>query len=216
MLMQNVLPVAASQRLALDPKVSAVLSQSQPGAVNFYPSDATIYAQGDNAGHLYMVEFGTVRISRITADGRRQITSFCLAGDVFGLEEGDEHEFSAESVDGAGIRVLRPLNASRFAESLLSLALRRFTQVQKHILLLGRLGANEKMAHFLVDMMDRQGGDDIVNLPMQRGDIADYLGITFETVSRVLRVFKDRGIIRLNTISQVEILDEDSLVMMAA
>jgi CRP/FNR family nitrogen fixation transcriptional regulator len=216
MLMQNVLPVAASQRLALDPKVSAVLSQSQPGAVNFYPSDATIYAQGDNAGHLYMVEFGTVRISRITADGRRQITSFCLAGDVFGLEEGDEHEFSAESVDGAGIRVLRPLNAARFAESLLSLALRRFTQVQKHILLLGRLGANEKMAHFLVDMMDRQGGDDIVNLPMQRGDIADYLGITFETVSRVLRVFKDRGIIRLNTISQVEILDEDSLVMMAA
>jgi CRP/FNR family nitrogen fixation transcriptional regulator len=214
--MQNVLPVAASQRLALDPKVSAVLSQSQPGAVNFYPSDATIYAQGDNAGHLYMVEFGTVRISRITADGRRQITSFCLAGDVFGLEEGDEHEFSAESVDGAGIRVLRPLNAARFAESLLSLALRRFTQVQKHILLLGRLGANEKMAHFLVDMMDRQGGDDIVNLPMQRGDIADYLGITFETVSRVLRVFKDRGIIRLNTISQVEILDEDSLVMMAA
>ena len=130
--------------------------------------------------------------------------------------EGDEHEFSAESVDGAGVRVLRPANSAAFAQSILSLALRRFAEVQKHILLLGRLGANEKMARFLVDLMERQGGDELINLPMQRSDIADYLGVTFETVSRVLRVLKDRGIIRLNTISQVEILDEDGLLEMAA
>ena len=72
------------------------------------------------------------------------------------------------------------------------------------------------MARFLVDLMERQGGDELINLPMQRSDIADYLGVTFETVSRVLRVLKDRGIIRLNTISQVEILDEDGLLEMAA
>lgn len=216
MLSNTVFQVAASPALTKDPKVNAVLTQSQPGAVAFYPVDATIYAQGDRGGPLYLVEFGTVRISRVTADGRRQITSFCLAGDVFGLEEGDEHEFSAESVDGAGIRVLRPANAVGFAQSVLSLALRRFAEVQKHILLLGRLGANEKMARFLVDLQERQGGDDLVDLPMQRSDIADYLGITFETVSRVLRVLKDRGIIRLNTISQVEILNEDGLVEMAA
>jgi len=216
MLSNTVFQVAASPALTKDPKVNAVLTQSQPGAVAFYPVDATIYAQGDRGGPLYLVEFGTVRISRVTADGRRQITSFCLAGDVFGLEEGDEHEFSAESVDGAGIRVLRPANTVGFAQSVLSLALRRFAEVQKHILLLGRLGANEKMARFLVDLQERQGGDDLVDLPMQRSDIADYLGITFETVSRVLRVLKDRGIIRLNTISQVEILNEDGLVEMAA
>lgn len=216
MLSNAAVTVAATPALARDPKVHALLTQSQPGAVTFYPAEATIYAQGDSAGPLYMVEFGTVRICRVTADGRRQITSFCLAGDVFGLEEGDEHEFSAESVDGTGIRVLRPANAAGFAQGVLSLALRRFAQVQKHILLLGRLGANEKMARFLVDLMERQGGDVIVNLPMQRSDIADYLGITFETVSRVLRVLKDRGIIRLNTISQIEILDEDGLIDMAA
>jgi CRP/FNR family nitrogen fixation transcriptional regulator len=215
MLSNAVFPVAPSPALAKDPKICAVLNQSQPGAVTFYPTDSTIYAQGDTAGHLYLVEFGTVRICRVTADGRRQITSFCLAGDVFGLEEGDEHEFSAESVDGAGVRALRPANAVGFAQSVLSLALRRFAQVQKHILLLGRLGANERMARFLVDMMERQGGDEIVNLPMQRSDIADYLGMTFETVSRVLRVLKDRGLIRLNTISQVEVLDEDGLAEMA-
>lgn len=210
------LPVAASPALARDPKINAVLCQSQPGAVSFYPTDATIYAQGDRSGPLYMVEFGTVRICRVTADGRRQITSFCLAGDVFGLEEGDEHEFSAESVDGAGIRILRPANAVGFAQSVLSLALRRFAQVQKHILLLGRLGANERMARFLVDLLERQGGDEVINLPMQRCDIADYLGLTFETVSRVLRVLKDRGLIRLNTISQIEVLDESGLIELAA
>jgi CRP/FNR family nitrogen fixation transcriptional regulator len=216
MLSHTVVPVAATPALAKDPKICALLAQSQPGAVTFYPLETTIYAQGDEGGPLYLVEFGTVRICRVTADGRRQITSFCLAGDVFGFEEGDEHEFSAESVDGAGIRVLRPVNSAAFAQSILSLAMRRFAEVQKHILLLGRLGANEKMARFLVDLLERQGGDEVINLPMQRSDIADYLGVTFETVSRVLRVLKDRGIIRLNKISQIEVLDEDCLLEMAA
>lgn len=215
MRLHNILSVAPSSSLTHDPRIGAVLSRSQPVTVVFYPVDATIYAQGDRGGALYLVEFGTVRISRVTADGRRQITSFCLPGDVFGLEDGDEREFSAESVDGAGVRALRPANNSGFAESVLSLALRGFAQVQKHILLLGRLGANERMARFLVDLMQRQGGDEIINLPMQRGDIADYLGMTFETVSRVLKVLKDRGLIRLNTISQIEVLDEDGLLELA-
>jgi CRP/FNR family transcriptional regulator, nitrogen fixation regulation protein len=211
----SVYPVAATSALAQDPKIGAVLAQSQPGPVSFYPVDRAIYAQGDRSGALYMVEFGMVRICRVTVDGRRQITSFCLAGDVFGLEDGTEHEFSAESVDGAGVRVLRPANSSGFAQSVLSLALRRFVQMQKHVLLLGRMSANEKMASFLLDLMDRQGGTEVINLPMQRCDIADYLGITFETVSRALRTLKERGIVRLNTISQLEVLDESGLAEMA-
>jgi CRP/FNR family nitrogen fixation transcriptional regulator len=208
--------VAATSTLAQDPKISAVLAQSQPGAVSFYPVDNTIYAQGDRTGSLYLVEFGMVRLCRVTADGRRQITSFCTAGDVFGLEDGDEHECSAESVDGAGVRILRAASSSGFAQSVLSLALRRFVQMQKHVLLLGRMSANEKMARFLLDLMERQGSDDVIDLPMQRNDIADYLGITFETVSRVLRVLKDRRVIRLNTVSQVELLDTDALIDIAA
>jgi CRP/FNR family nitrogen fixation transcriptional regulator len=215
MLSQKVFPVAASPAIAKDPRISAVLSQSHPGAVSFFPTDATIHAQGDQSGPLYLVEFGTVRVCRVTPDGRRQITSFCLAGDVFGLEQGDEHEFSAESVDGAGIRVLRPRDPAGFAQSAFSLAVRGYAQVQKHVLLLGRLGANEKVARFLIDLMERGGGDEIIDLPMQRSDIADYLGITFETVSRSLRTLKDRGIIRLKTVSQVEVLDEEALAEMA-
>jgi CRP/FNR family nitrogen fixation transcriptional regulator len=77
--------------------------------------------------------------------------------------------------------------------------------------LLGRLTANERMAAFLTDLHERQGEDGIVNLPMQRNDIADYLGMTFETVSRVLRVLKERGLIRLRSVDRVEILDADAL-----
>jgi CRP/FNR family nitrogen fixation transcriptional regulator len=157
------------------------------------------------------VEFGTVRICQLTPDGRRQITSFCYAGDVFGLEAGGEHEFYAESVDGAGIRVLRPANAAGFAQKLLSLTLRRFARMESHLVLLGRLSANEKMASFLCDLLERQASDDVINLPMQRADIADYLGLTFETVSRVLRVLKDKGIIRVTSVDRIDVIDADAL-----
>ncbi len=216
MLSQTTFPIVAATASAIqDPDVRALLAQSQPGAVNFYPTDAMIYAQGDAAGPLYLVEFGTVRICRLTSDGRRQITSFCYAGDIFGLEDGDEHQSYAESVDGTGLRTLRPTDNANFAQRLLSLALRRFARVQKHLLLLGRLSANEKMAQFLLDLLERQNSDDIVNLPMQRNDIADYLGMTFETVSRVLRVLKDRQLIRLNSVDQIEVLDLDGLAVLA-
>jgi CRP/FNR family nitrogen fixation transcriptional regulator len=215
MLTQTTFPIAATASTVQDPDVRALLDCCQPGNVTFYPVDATIYAQGDDAGPLYLVEFGTVRICRMTADGRRQITSFCTAGDVFGLEVGDEHESYAESVDGAGIRVLRPAQNDGFMQRLLGLALRRFSQIQRHVLLLGRLNANEKMASFLVYLLDRQGSEDVVNLPMQRNDIADYLGLTFETVSRVLRFLKDQRIIRLQSVDRIEILDLDALAALS-
>lgn len=216
MLSQDILPVAAVPGLIQDPKIKTLLAQSQGRGVKFYPADATIYSQGDPSTMLYMVEFGMVRICRVSPDGRRQITSFCLAGDVFGLEDGDEHDCSAESVDGTGVRVLCPANSAGFSQSILPLTLRRFAQMREHVLLLGRMSASEKMALFLFDLMQRQGGHDIIDLPMQRSDIADYLGITFETVSRVLRTFKESRIIRLNTISQIELLDPDALTEIAA
>jgi CRP/FNR family transcriptional regulator, nitrogen fixation regulation protein len=213
MFSQTTFQVAALSTIQ-DTDVRALLAQSQPGAVTFYPLDAMIYAQGDAAGPLYLVEFGTVRICQITPDGRRQITSFCYAGDVFGLEAGDEHEFYAESVDGAGIRVLRPTNDAGFAHRLLALALRRFARMQTHLVLLGRMSAKEKMANFLLDLLELQDSDAVVNLPMQRNDIADYLGLTFETVSRVLRVLKDQAIIRVQSVERIEVLDADALASM--
>lgn len=211
MLSQTAFAMPVVSNPVRDPEVQGLLAQCQPGVVSFYPVDATIYAQGDATGPLYLVEFGTVRICQLTPDGRRQVTSFCYTGDVFGLEAGDEHEFYAESVDGAGIRVLRPANAAGFAQKVLGLALKRFARMQAHLVLLGRLSANEKMARFLCNLLDQQESDAIINLPMQRADIADYLGLTFETVSRVLRVLRDRSLVRVTSVDRIEVLDVDAL-----
>ncbi len=191
--------------------ISELLSAMQPTAVTFYSPDQSIYGQGDGAGPLYLVEFGTVRICRLTADGRRQISAFHTAGEVFGFEAGLEHDSFAESVDGAGIRVLRPTCNGQPTASLLLLALKSLARTQHHLMVLGRRNAGERMAALLVDLAERQGNEPVVNLSMQRNDIADYLGITFETVSRILRTFKEQKLIRLRSISQIEILDLDTL-----
>jgi CRP/FNR family nitrogen fixation transcriptional regulator len=189
---------------------------TQATAATFYPENAVIYAAGDAAGALYLVEFGVVRICRLTADGRRQISGFLFAGDVFGFEVGDEHQFYAESVNGAGIRVLRSTDAERIAPKLLTLALDSLVRAQQHQLVLGRRSATEKLASFILDMMDRQDGEAIVGLPMQRNDIADYLGLTFETVSRALRVLKEGGTICVPSVSQIKVLDREALENLAA
>ena len=199
--------IAASSFPVRDSNVPTLLAEARPCAATFYGANEAIYAQGDKAGPLYLVEFGTVRIVRLTADGRRQINRFCFAGEVFGFEAAAEHHSYAESVDGAGIRVLRPATGGRFGASAMSLALQALTRAQDHLVLLGRMTATEKMAAFFLDLMERQDSDRFVDLPMQRNDIADYLGLTFETVSRVLRTLKDRKIIRLSRVDQVEVLD---------
>lgn len=195
---------------------SDVLSAMQPAAVTYFPEDAVIYAQGDKAGPLYFVEFGCVRICRMSADGRRQITAFHMAGEVFGFEAGEEHESYAESVDGTGIRALRTNCGAAPSASLLLLAVKSLARTQNHLMVLGRRNANERMAALLVDLNERQGGGVVVHLPMQRNDIADYLGITFETVSRILRFLKDQHIVRLKAVNEIEILDHEALLDMCA
>lgn len=193
------------------PELSELLAQTRPAAVTHYPENAIIYAQGEAASHLYLVEYGAVRIYRLTTDGRRQISAFHFAGEVFGFEADLEHHFYAESIDGAGIRMLRPNSGDDMAHSVLPLALRSLTRAQEHLLVLGRQNACERVAAFLLDLADRQGADELVDLPMQRADIADYLGLTFETVSRILRRLKDARIISVPSVKQIEILNVSAL-----
>ncbi|MDP1729631.1 MAG: helix-turn-helix domain-containing protein [Devosia sp.] len=183
----------------------------RPSTVTLHAENAVIYAQGAPAGPLYFVEFGAVRICRLTSDGRRQISAFHFAGEVFGFEADGEHHFYAESIDGAGIRVLRPTCADHMAANILPLALRSLTRAQEHLLVLGRQNAIERVAAFLLDLADRQDTGQFIELPMQRSDIADYLGLTFETVSRILRKLKDARIIRLPSTKQIEVLDFGAL-----
>ena len=127
------------------------------------------------------------------------------------FEAGTVHASSAESVDGAGIRVLRPASGDQPTGALLQMALQSLARTQHQLMLLGCRSANMRMAAFLFDLSERQGDDRLVHLPMQRNDIADYLGMTFETVSRALRYLKDHGIVRLRTIADIEILNRHAL-----
>ena len=185
---------------------SDLLTAMQPAAVTLFPADAAIYAQGDAAGReLYLVEFGTVRICRMTADGRRQITGFLTAGDVFGFEAGDEHDSYAESVDGAGIRILRPMAGQEPATAILRMALKSLARTQHQLMLLGCRSAHARMAAFLADLSERQGAERVVHLAMQRNDVADYLGMTIETVSRALSCMERKAFIELPSARKVRI-----------
>ncbi|MEQ1769526.1 MAG: helix-turn-helix domain-containing protein [Devosia sp.] len=212
-MLNQALPMTVASSPIRDGKTRDLVDRTGPGSVTFYPTDSIIYAQGEKSGQLYLVEFGAVRICRLTADGRRQINSFHFAGEVFGFEADDEHASFAESVDGAGVRILRPdgRDAVGVAQRILALALQGLTRLQEHLLLLGRMNADERMVSFLLDLLDRQDSDDLVLLPMQRCDIADYLGMTFETVSRVLRHLRDKGLIRVPSVDRIEVLDIEAL-----
>ncbi|TGP22273.1 MULTISPECIES: helix-turn-helix domain-containing protein [unclassified Mesorhizobium] len=182
--------------------------------VSFFPAGAEIYAQGEKAGALYQVEFGAVRIYRLLADGRRQISAFHLAGETFGFEADATHHFFAEAINATGVRVYRTPSGMDVSRQLLPLALKGLTRAQEHLLVLGRQNAIERVAAFLVEMSDRQGGLRQVELPMSRIDIGDYLGLTIETVSRVFTRLKEKGVIRLLSLRSIEILKRDTLLAM--
>lgn len=185
---------------------------AQPAS--FFPAGAEIYAQGEKAGALYQVEFGAVRVYRLLADGRRQISAFHLAGETFGFEAHPTHRFFAEAINATGLRIYRVAPAADMSRELLPLALKGLTRAQEHLLVLGRQNAIERVAAFLLDMAERQGGLRQVELAMSRNDIGDYLGLTIETVSRVFTRLKEKGVIRLLSLRSIEILKRDALLAM--
>ncbi|ESW84884.1 helix-turn-helix domain-containing protein [Mesorhizobium sp. M1060] len=183
--------------------------------LSFYSAGAEIYAQGEKAGAFYQVEFGAVRVYRLLADGRRQISAFHLAGETFGFEADTTHHFFAEAINSTGVRVFRLTAGADMSHQLLPLALQGLTRAQEHLLVLGRQSAIERVAAFLVDMAERQGGLRQVELPMSRMDIGDYLGLTIETVSRIFTRLKEKGVIRLASLRCVEIVRHDALQNMS-
>jgi CRP/FNR family nitrogen fixation transcriptional regulator len=151
-----------------------------------------IYGQNDPADHIYKIVSGAVRTYKIFSDGRRQIGAFYLAGDVFGLEMGVAHTFSAEAINGARVLVIKLSAVMELAERahdvarrLWALTARELLRVQDHSLLLMKT-AQERVASFLIEMVARLPAGSTVELPMSRRDIADYLGLTVETVCRAL------------------------------
>lgn len=151
---------------------------------------ARIYGEDEPARNLYQVISGAVRIYRVLANGQRQISAFCLPGDFFGLGVGEKNAFSAEAI--AELRVLIIKRSTLIAlagedneifRQLWTLIGQELNRTQEHMLLFG-MRAPERIAAFLLQMAERLSCHNSVPLPMSRQDIADYLGLTIETVSR--------------------------------
>jgi CRP/FNR family nitrogen fixation transcriptional regulator len=164
-----------------------------------YSRDEEIYAQDDEAELLYRVVRGVVRTSRVTADGRRQVGDFYYAGEVFGLEPGPDHRFAAEALTECEVQVVRRASMRAMAgdaevdRAILSATQREMERLQDHVLMLGRKSARERVASFLMSLAG--GNDGQVDLPMGRQDMADYLGLTIETVSRMLTQLQGEQIV---------------------
>lgn len=204
-----------SPRQPSDHAVPAPFSSARPQPISFFPAGAEIYGQDETARSIYRVEFGAVRIYRLLADGRRQISAFHLPGEIFGFEADARHHFFAEAISNTGVRRFPLATSASIAGELLPLALRSLLRAQDHLLVLGRQSACERVATFLVELAERQAGLNQIELPMSRMDIGDYLGLTIETVSRVFSKLKEKGIIRLPSLRSVEILKWDALRTMS-
>jgi len=187
------------------------------GATMSYPRNTEIFGEGEPTDYLYKVGSGSVRTYKILSDGRRQIGGFYLPGDVFGLESADEHTFSAEAITDAKLLVVKrsavAALASRdagIARELFNLTGRELRRMQERMLLLVK-SAQERVASFLLEMAERASAGNIVELPMSRQDIADYLGLTIETVSRTLSGLENAAAIEVPTSRRIVLRNRPAL-----
>jgi CRP/FNR family transcriptional regulator, nitrogen fixation regulation protein len=192
------------------------------GAPICYPRNVEIYGEGEPAEYFYKVISGAVRAYRVLIDGRRQIAAFYMPGDVFGLENGEVHAFSAEAVSDAKVLVIKrktvvslAAHDSEVARQLWMLAGLELQRTQNHVLLLVKT-APERVASFLLEMAERIKGSDEVELPMSRQDVADYLGLTIETVSRMLTRFETASAIALPSTKRIVLHDRAVLERLVA
>ncbi len=198
------------------PTVSSIFPFNSSAPLTTFDADNEIYAPGQKARGLYRIEYGAVRLYHMLSDGRRQVIAFCLAGETFGFEATPTHSFFAEAMTSTGVRTYHFTANGKDQAELLGLALRGMLSAQKHILVIGRQTAVERVAGFIVDIAERQGGLEHFDLPMSRLDIADYLGLTIETVSRVFAKLRQSGLIKLRSIRCVEINDMSALRSLCA
>jgi CRP/FNR family nitrogen fixation transcriptional regulator len=185
-----------------------------------YKKGAEIFGEKEPADYVYQVASGAVRSYKLLSDGRRQIGAFHLVGDIFGLEIGTEHRFTAEAIVDTTVRLLKRRSLElvagcnvTVARNLLSMTTNNLRHAEDHMLLLGRKTSLERVAAFLIEMDRRSTAAGILALPMCRRDIADYLGLTLETVSRALSRLHDLRILGFvgNNQRQIVLHDREKL-----
>ena len=186
-----------------------------------------LFHEGDAATRVFTLTRGALKLYKLLPDGRRQVTGFLFPGDFLGISVDDEHAFTAEAIADSQLCWFPRSRFAEFAEGhpqlereLYRLAAHELAAAQAQMVLLGRKTAEERLASFFAMLLERaeraSGGEErMIDLPMSRCDIADYLGLTKETVSRVLATLKSKRVVRLDALDRVEVLDRAGLADIA-
>jgi CRP/FNR family transcriptional regulator len=186
------------------------------------PARAPIIDESEPAEFLFNVTGGAIKLYKLLADGRRQITGFLFAGDFLGIAMKENYVYSAEAVNKATLCRFRRGdlenmvdNNAKLSKEMLSMASNELEMAQEQMLLLGRKTAKEKLCSFLMTLSkraQRRGeASSPIFVPMSRADIGDYLGLTTETVSRTFTNLKRDGVIRLQEGSMIHLNDMEEL-----
>lgn len=197
------------------------------GTMQRLHAEQSVFHEGDPAKRVFMVTQGALKLYTLLADGRRQVTGFMFPGDFLGISVEEDYAFSVEALEPAELYWFSREAFDRFVghhphveHELYRLAAHELAAAQQQMVLLGRKSAAERLASFFLSLLERSEhisgvSEPGFNLPMSRVDIADYLGLTKETVSRMLSDLRNRRLIRLKTQNHVEVLDRNGLRAMA-
>ena len=203
------------------PAIARPISLDSLGSWHSYETGETVYGQEDRSDYWYQLVDGAARQCTLTSDGRRQIVDFLMPGDLFGFHAGSRHDWSVECItsDTTVVRFQRQQMESlmesdpHFARRVREIAFASIDRMQSRMILLGRSRALERVCGFLIEIASRAPleTEGIVGLPMSRYDIADYLAIAVETVSRSLTTLRSKQVIAFLDTRHFRIVNRSAL-----
>ncbi|MGB3245071.1 MAG: helix-turn-helix domain-containing protein [Sulfitobacter sp.] len=201
-----------TETFGLSPYVPLTSAMPQTAETRMKPG-AYLYYEGDEVEWLYQVTSGVLRLTRLLADGRRQVIAFGYPGDIVGFPSADMHHTDCEALTEVRLQPFRRSALEngegdpKLHNALLQAALKEISAMQDHFMMLGRKSASEKLASFLCVLSERVGENvgayRSLTLPMSRSDIADFLGLTTETVSRTFTQLRKSQIIAIDNIHTI-------------
>lgn len=207
---------ATSEFRQLVPPKAVVRQFPSPDRIRVRAGES-LFEEGDSAEYFYKLVSGCVRLVKLVANGHRQICDFYLPGDLLGFSNAAQHAFSAETIEPCVLMRYSRRDADRlmkadpaFACELQALTAQGLNGAYAHMVRLCHRSARDRLSWFLLDMADRSDGE-WITLPMSRVDVADYLGLAHETVSRMFTQLKKEGVIVEPKINHVKIVKRDAL-----
>ena len=186
-----------------------------------FPAHGVVFFEGDPANNVYEVADGSVMLYKLLPDGRRQVVEILGPGDLFGVPAGDVYDTSAETLTETLVHMISTKdaeNSNTIQQHMKKCLVSQVQNLHEHAVLLGRKSAHERVASFLMRFVPSRGdfgcigpkGDEdqsVVTLHMTRQEIADFLGLTIETVSRVLSDMKRRKVITMEKQDRIRIMN---------